>query len=123
MAVMVKPRAQSAAAVVPNGTYPARLTDITQFQNAYGDRIGFEFTLQGGDVDGLTVMRSASPNLSAKSKLAELLRGLLGRSLEEHELTSGLDVEELVGIECKVLVLQSKGKSGHIYSNVEQVFK
>jgi len=122
MAVMVKPKEQSKAAVVPNGTYNAKLTNIKEFQNSYGDRVGFEFTLQDEAVEGLTVMRSTSPNLSAKSKLAELLRGLLGRDLGEHELTSGLDVEELVGTECKVLVLQSRGKGGQLYSNVEQVF-
>ena len=123
MAVMLKPKEQSKAAVVPNGTYPAKLTGIKQFQNSYGDRVGLEFTLQGGEVDGLTVMRSTSPNLSAQSKLAELLRGLLGRDLIEVELSGGIDVEELVGTECQVLVLQSRGKGGQPYSNVEQVFK
>ncbi len=123
MSVMVKPKAQTTAAVVPNGTYEAKLTGIKQFQNAYGDRVGFEFTIQGGDSDGLTVMRSTSPNLSPRSKLAELLRGLMGRDLVEVELTGGMDVEELVGTECNVLVLQSKGKGGQLYSNVEQVFK
>ena len=123
MAVIVRPKEQSKAAVVPNGTYPAKLTSIKQFENAYGERVGFEFTLQDGEVDGMTVMRSTSPNLSPKSKLAELLRGLLGRDLAEFELTGGMDVEDLIGTECKVLVLQSRGKSGQMYSNVEQVFK
>jgi hypothetical protein len=122
MAVMVKPKEQSNAVVVPDGTYNAKLTGIREFQNSYGDRIGFEFTLQGGEVDGLTVMRSTSINLSAKSKLAELLRGLLGRDLIEMELTGGMDVEELIGTECKVLVLQSRGNGGQLYSNVVQVF-
>jgi len=120
---MLKPKPTRAATVVPNGTYPASLTAVRQFENAYGDRVGFEFTLQGGEVDGLTVMRSTSPNLSTKSKLADLLRGLLDRDLTEQELTDGLDVEGLVGIECKVLVLQSRGKQGQVYSNVEQVFR
>jgi len=122
MAVVVKQKQTQKADVVPNGTYSAILTGIRQFDNAYGHRIGFEFTLQGGEFDGMKVMRSTSPNLSVQSKLADLLRGLLGRSLDEQEIMQGVDVEDLVGTECKVLVLQSRGKSGQTYSNVEQVF-
>ena len=124
MGIVVKPKGPSSqAALVPNGTYPATLSGIKQFENAYGDRVGFEFTLQGEEVDGATVMRSTSPNLSAKSKLAEVLRGLLGRDLSEEEYQEGLDIEGLVGSECRVLVLQTRGKSGQVYSNVEQVFR
>jgi hypothetical protein len=123
MAIVVQPAKAKSASVVPNGTYKAKLTNIKQFENSYGTRLGFEFTIQEGDQDGATIMRSTSPNLSRQSKLAELLRGLLGRALDELELTSGMDVEELVGTECQILVLQSKGKNGQLYSNVEQVFK
>jgi len=123
MPLIVQPKIHAVANAVSNGVYPAKLTDIRQFQNSYGDRIGFEFTLQGGDMDGLIVMQSTSTNLSAQSKLAELLCGLLGHNFGEHELVSGLDVEELVGTECKVLVMQSMSKGGHIYSSVEQVFR
>jgi hypothetical protein len=124
MAVVVKQKQPTATAdIVPPGTYPAILTGIRQFDNAYGHRIGFEFTLQGDEVDGMKVMRSTSPNLSAKSKLADMLRGLLGRGIEDQEINRGVDIEELVGTECKVLVLQSRSKSGQVYSNVEQVFR
>ena len=109
--------------IAPNGTYPATLTDIEQFSNAYGPRIGFEFTLQGGDVDGIKVMRSTSPNLSPRSKLADLLSGLMGRAIEKEEIAQGIDIEQLIGIECKVLVLQAQTKAGQTYSNVEQVFR
>ncbi len=124
MAVVVKQKKKTVTAdAVPNGTYPAILTGIRQFDNAYGHRIGFEFTIAGGECDGMKVMRSTAPNLSAKSKLAELLQGLLGRTLEGQEIMQGVDIEELVGTNCKVLVLQSRAKSGAVYSNVEQVFK
>ena len=121
--VKQKPLKSEPIDIVPNGVYPAVLTGIRQFDNAYGQRIGFEFTLAGGDVDGIKVMRSTSPNLSAKSKLADLLQGLLGRGLDGQELMQGVDVEELAGTECRVLVVQSQAKSGQVYSNVEQVFK
>jgi len=122
MSVIVKP-AGNKASVVANGTYPAKLTSIKQFKNTYGDRLGFEFTLEGGEVDGAKLLRSTTPTLTDRSRLAELMRGLLGRELTLDELNQGMDIETLVGTECNVLVLQSKGKNGHTYSNVEQVFK
>ena len=107
---------------IPNGTYQATLTDIRRFDNAYGNRLGFEFTLLGGQLDGQRVMQSTSPNLSAQSKLAELLQGLLGRELDDQELMQGIDADGLVGTDCNVLVLQTRAKSGQFYSNVEKVF-
>ena len=123
MSVVVRQQSNSnPASLVPNGVFPAVLTGIKQFDNAYGHRVGFEFSLVGGDYDGMKVMRSTSPNLSAQSKLAQVLHGLLGRGLEGQELMQGVDLEELVGTECNVLVVQSRSKSGHVYANVEQVF-
>lgn len=121
MVMLLKPKS-APAVVVPDGTYRATLSKVTQFENAYGQRIGFEFALQGKGVDGLKVMRSTAPNLSASSKLADVLRGLLGRELTAKELEAGVDVEKLVGLPCSVLVLQAKGKTGAVYSNVERIF-
>ncbi len=105
--------------LVADGVYKARLTGIWEFQNTHGDRLGFEFTLEGGE----TVMQSTAPKLTLKSKLAELLRGLMGRELEPGELSGGFDLENLVGTDCQVLVQQGRGKGGNVYSNVEQVFR
>lgn len=122
MSMVLKPKSKETAAVVPDGTYQAILSKVTQFENAYGQRIGFEFTLQGKGVEGERVMRSTTPNLSPKGKLVDVLRGILGRDLSDKELTNGIDVEKLVGTACNVMVLQSKGKNGATYSNVERIF-
>ena len=123
MSVVVRDQQQiKEAGLIPNGTYPATLTSILQFDNAYGHRIGFEFTLKGGQLDSQKIMRSTGTNLTAQSKLADLLQGLLGRTLEDQELMQGIDTNGLVGTDCNVLVLQAKTKAGQAYSNVEQVF-
>lgn len=122
MAVIVKQSPAAPAVVVKDGTYTAELTGIRQFANAYGERIGFEFTIKGGQSDGQKVMRSTAPQLTRQSKLAEVLEGLLGRSLTMEELQGGIDVEALVGSKCQILVLQAKSRNGATYSNVERVF-
>ena len=122
MAMYLKPKNKGAAVVVPEGSYKATLSKVTQFTNAYGERIGFEFSLHGEGVEGAAVMRSTNPILTAKSKLAEVLNGLLGRELTHDEINKGVDVEQMVGTECNVLVLNNKSKTGAIYSNVERIF-
>lgn len=120
---MLKPKAKEQAIdLVPDGSYTAELTKINQFKNSYGDRIGFEFTLRDKSVNGIKVMRSTSTQLSEVGKLADVLRGVLGRELSSDELSKGIDIESLIGTECQVLVLKAKSKNSVTYNNVERVF-
>ena len=123
MVFKVKPKAAPAAALIKDGTYRATVSNLKQFANTYGERIGFEFTIQGGQFDGERVMRSTAPQLSKQSKLAEVIEGILGRELTDKELQGGFDLDELIDKECSILVLQSKSKTGAVYSNVERVFQ
>jgi hypothetical protein len=122
MALLVKQQQSKAVATVKDGTYRAVVSSIRQFANTYGERIGFEFTVKGGQFDGLTVMRSTAPQLTKQSKLAQVIEGVLGRELDANEIGAGFDLEQLIDRECNILVLQSKSKTGAIYSNVERVF-
>ena len=122
MAFKVTPKAATPAAVIKDGTYRATVSNLKQFANVYGERVGFEFTIKGGRFDGDKVMRSTAPQLSKQSKLAEVIEGILGRELNAKELQGGFDLEELIDRECSILVLQSKSKTGAVYSNVERVF-
>lgn len=117
----MKVQSKSTFIVVPDGIYRATLMAIRPFRNAHGERIGFEFTLHGEGVQGQKVLGSTSPRLSPKSKLADVLRGLLGRELMDVEMTDGIDLEDLVGSSCSVVVFQVRGGSGQVYSNVEKV--
>lgn len=116
MVMVLKPKAQKAT-VVPDGLYQATLTKVTQFSNVYGQRIGFEFTLDTGE----KVMRSTSPVLSDKGQLTKVLEGLLGRELTRQEIEGGIDVDSLVGTVCQVLVVRAKSKAGAVFSNIEKV--
>jgi hypothetical protein len=122
MTLVVKQKDAAPAAVLKDGSYKATLTNIKQFANTYGERIGFEFTVLGGHADGEKVMRSTAPQLTKQSKLAEVIEAMLGRDLTDKELRDGFDLDELLDRECSILVLQSKSKSGAVYSNVERVF-
>ena len=122
MSYVVKPKAATTPVVVKDGTYPATLSNVSSFANTYGERVGFEFTINGGDYDGQKVMRSTATQLTKLSKLAQVIEGILGRALTDRELATGIDLESMIGHNCQILVLQSKSKSGTLYSNVERVF-
>ena len=122
MVFKVTPKAATPAASIKDGTYRATVSNLKQFANTYGERIGFEFTISGGQFDGEKVMRSTAPQLTKQSKLAEVIEGILGRDLTDTELQGGFDLENLIDKECSILVLQSKSKTGAVYSNVERVF-
>ena len=122
MAFVVKHQQATPVASVKDGTYRATVSAIRQFSNTYGLRVGFEFTVKGGQFDGATVMRSTAPQLTKQSKLAQVIEGVLGRELNPKEISAGFDLEDLIDKECNILVLQSKSKAGAVYSNVERVF-
>ena len=120
--LVVKSKAATPAASVKDGTYRATLSNIKQFVNTYGERIGFEFTITSGPYEGQKVLRSTAPQLTRQSKLVEVIEGMTGRELTDMELQGGFDLEDLIDKECSILVLQSKSKTGAVYSNVERVF-
>lgn len=120
--MIVKPKAQAQGKVVKDGTYKATVKEVKSFTNAFGERLGVVFQLDGGEYDGVELMRSCSPELTAKGKLAELIKGVIGRDITQEEYLKGFDLDALTGVSCQVLVLQSRGKNGNLYSNVERVF-
>ena len=107
MSLVVKQKDAVPAAVLKDGSYKATLTSIKQFSNTYGQRIGFEFTITGGQFDGERVMRSTAPQLTKQSKLAEVIEGILGRELTTKELQGGFDLEDLIDKECSCLLYTS----------------
>ena len=123
MVFKVKPKAATPAASIKDGTYRATVSNLKQFANTYGERIGFEFTILSGTFKGEKVMRSTAPQLTRQSKLAEVIEGIIGRELTDKELQAGFDLDELLDAACNILVLQSRSKTGAVYSNVERVFQ
>ena len=108
---------ESTPTVVEPGIHRAVLTKVNSFENHWGERLGFEFTITE---TGETIMRTTTPKLTPKSKLAELLTEITGLTITA---TTEINLDELVGKECDVLVKNTKAKNGLTYSNVEHIVK
>lgn len=120
--MIIKPKAQQPGQIVQDGTYPATLTEVKRFTNAFGDRLGFMFRIDGGEFDGTVLMRTCTPQLTAKGKLADIVQGMTGTDITPQQLRTGIDLDHLTGKGCRILVIQSRGNNGNLYSNIERVF-
>lgn len=102
---------------VPEGIYAAALVDIRRFTNAFGERVGLVFAIDGGLYHGIELMESAALKDSPRGKLFELLRGIGGadRSL--------ISAHELVGQRCHIAVRHEATKTGKTYAAITQTFK
>ena len=115
---IVKPyKSDTQPTVVSPGIHEAVLTKVNSFENHWGERFGFEFTLKA---TWETILRTTTSKLTPRSKLAELLQEM---TKEPMTAITEIDLDDLVGRECEILVKNTKGKNGLTYSNVEHVLK
>lgn len=123
LAVMAKPTADKPTNLIPDGTYKARLIDVKEFTNAFGERLGFVFEINEGEQQGIQLMKSTTNVLAPKGQLFQVVAGLLGREVTDEEAKEGFNLQQLVGTNATILTIQSKSKGGLAYSNIERVFK
>lgn len=103
--------------LIENGTYQATLTDVFRFTNSFGQRIGFEFTLHGRNIEGRTITRTTTTKLADKSKLGETVKALARRN--EPTLQS---LESLIGTRCILLIVQQRNRQGKSFNSVDRIF-
>lgn len=118
MSLKIKPKTETAQPKqnLDDGIYPAKLTEVKQFENQYGSRIGFLFTTE----DGANLLRTAGLNLSIKSQLFQIVESISG---EAPAADTECDLEALVGTKVQIVVKNSQGKDGRTYSNVDHIVR
>ena len=102
--------------LIENGTYQATLTDVFRFNNSFGQRIGFEFTLHGRNIEGRKITRTTTTKLARKSKLAETLKALSRHNMAVQPF------EALIGTRCIVLIIQQRNQQGRMFNSVDRIF-
>lgn len=99
--------------LVPEGVYEAKLVEIKEFSNAFGNRVGLVFKITTGQHEGVELMESAAVSTSPRGKLVELMRGL----------GSAGNPVELVGQHCQIAVKHESNKVGKRYAAITQTFR
>ena len=111
----------------PAGVHAAVLVDVIDLgerTTPWGKKLTVELLFQVGEVDPDTnerfiVRAMCTASLHEKSRLAQLMAGLLGRTITDDERAGGLDIEKLVGRGCQLLVSHGTGKRGGTFANVD----
>lgn len=111
-----------APTLVPDGNYPGRLVEVFPFTNTHGGRMGFRFEIDGGPYAGAMLMASAACSESPMSRLAEILRELLGREPTVEELRHG-PAEDHMGTRCRIVTREDQNRAGVRYSAVAKVMR
>jgi len=107
---------------VANGEHSARLVDVFPFANAHGERLGFSYEIQAGPDAGAVLIQSAARSASPTSKVATILRDLLGREPTPDELGAAIG-PELVGLSCRITAREERNRAGRTYSAVVNVVR
>jgi len=100
--------------LVPEGIYEAKLVEVKDFSNAFGQRVGLVFKIISGQHEGVELMESATASASPRGKLAELMRGMC---------RSAGNPVELVGQHCQIAVKHESNKVGKRYAAITQTFR
>jgi len=107
--------------VYPAGTYTARPnkfeSKISREGNAY-----FRWYFVTRDRRGRpnTISDNSSVNFGPESKARAWVEALLGRRLTAEEAREGFDLDELIGIDCQIVVsVVQKGDAA--YNRIDQV--
>ena len=128
---------------VPDGFYDAQLVDVTT--SGTGDAFRFRYTFRLFGADGLplkeknlevggrrtntenlkdiTLIRTTSPSMQEGSKRRQILSALpRGRDLLGSVPLEEMELSDMIGSPVQVLVLNQKNRSGHVFSNITEVF-
>ena len=104
---------------IPEGTYKASLTSITETDGQYGKMVQVGFTLVTEDeFNGEQVNGVCSTVINEKSKLGRWINAIIGRSPQVGE---EITEEDLLRKDCQVEVEHTRKNQGTVFANVTEV--
>lgn len=122
MAIMLKVK-ETESVMVPEGLYKATVKQIEEGTGTFGDYLKFIFEISEGENKGVTKSSIASKKLTrSKSGKASKLYDYV-EAITKVTPTAGedLDIEQLLGKPCQILVKNDKEKDGITYQSISMV--
>lgn len=108
---------------IPEGLYKAKVTTIEEGTGGFGDYFKFIFEITEGEQKGVTRSAIASKKLS--KSMSGSVSKLFGyfKALTKAEPKSGesVDIDQLIGKECHILVKNGKEKDGVMFQDITEV--
>ncbi len=109
---------------IPEGTYKAIVKSLEEKEGQFGEYVKIEFEISDGEHKGTLRTAVASKKFSLSktgrnSKLYDLLGGFFKDKIASGET---LNLNEVIGKKCQVLVENGKEIDGIVWQNVGKVF-
>ncbi len=123
MAIQIMVKEIEVQPAIPEGVYKAAVIKIDEGSGEYGDYLKFMFEIIDGDQKGVSKTLVASKKLSSSksgknSKLLDIVKAL---TKTEPRAGETLDIENLIGKSCQIVVKNGKEKDGVTYQNINTV--
>ncbi|MFC1710407.1 hypothetical protein ACFL0F_01980 [Patescibacteria group bacterium] len=123
MPIKIKVKETDLPKPIPEGLYKAVVKEVSENEGEYGEYLKFIFEITGDKEKGATRSALASKKLSKtksgkKSKLCGFVEALTKTSLEKGEV---LDVEQMVGKSCQILVKNDKEVDGVMMQKITEI--
>ena len=119
---------------IPDGIYPATIVRIEDISNRfYKDddpdwqktsiRWSFELTGKRYKKSGelMSVSKTTSRILTGRSVLGKLLVAVLGRPLNQKEMSGDIDLMGMINLPCRLYIKKTTNDKGDTWCNVEDV--
>ncbi len=109
---------------IPEGTYKAIVKSLDEKEGQFGEYVRLEFEISDGEYKGTLRTTVASKKFSLSktgrnSKLYDLLGGFFKDKIASGET---LNLNEVIGKKCQILVENGKETDGIVWQNVGKVF-
>jgi hypothetical protein len=123
MPIKIKVKETDLPKPIPEGLYKAVVKEVSEDKGEYGEYLKFIFEISEGEEKGTTRSALASKKLSRTksgkaSKLVGYVEALTKTKLEKGEV---LDLEQMVGKSCQILVKNDKEVDGIMMQRIKDV--
>lgn len=122
MSIILKVK-ETESVMIPEGLYKATVKQIEEGTGNFGDYLKFIFEISEGEFMGVIKNTIASKKLTTSksgksSKLYDIVEAI---NKEKPTANEDLDIEELLGKSCQILVKNDKEKDGITYQSISMV--
>jgi hypothetical protein len=112
---------QQSATLIPEGEFPAVLTEIREMPGQHGTMVRLDFMITGEDEwEGRSLSGLANSVLSENSKLGQWVTALIGRTPAVGER---VDSKDVIHRDCRIVVRHRVNSDGKVFANVVSILR
>lgn len=123
MAIQVTVKEVTVSPAIPEAVYKAALVFVDEGTGQYGDYLKLTFEIVDGEHKGTvkTLMCSKKLTKSKSGKSSKLFDVVKALTKSDPGSGASIDLEDLIGKPCQIVIKNGKEKDGVMYQNITTV--